>query len=289
MDLQKYFLPLTIAAAIVALYLFFRQSGNGGVVPAQSVTVASVPNAAASGLTPSVGAVTSVSTNVPAYNTQPYPVDYLTDPTQAQPSASQNVSTGAGVQSSSPIVPAGIQSIVSLLIGGNAPAQTPTAPVNYSQQFYGAGNPNTTPPVNQASNMGPQSDLTKIGATSTTPTSITANSFGESCGCGGSCNSCSGGYTFSDSPGSTPVAPNRQSQIKQSQSNGWMPLAAANTAAYLAVEAGSSPLPTLTSGQPSAPITSSPTNGSPAQAPTSWNLSQFVKSPFRSSGFVSYN
>ena len=84
MKLEKLFLPLTIFAAVIAVYVFFRQSGGSQTITAPSTASSGVPEAYTS-----QGQVQPVNYQVAAVPSDPSPLVVLSNPFSANPGGTQ--------------------------------------------------------------------------------------------------------------------------------------------------------------------------------------------------------
>jgi hypothetical protein len=78
MKIEKLFFPLTVAAAVISIYLLFRNS-------AQTPQAFTVPNPASAGVTSGASQVQPVNYNVAPISLQPSPLTYLQDPYATNP------------------------------------------------------------------------------------------------------------------------------------------------------------------------------------------------------------
>lgn len=83
MKLEKLFLPLTIFAAVIAVYVFFRKSGGSQTITAPSTASSGVPEAYTS-----QGQVQPVNYQVAGVPSDPSPATVLANPFSANPGGS---------------------------------------------------------------------------------------------------------------------------------------------------------------------------------------------------------
>lgn len=80
MKLEKLFLPLTIFAAVIGVYVFFRRSGGAQTITAPSTGASGVPESYTS-----QGQVQPVNYQVPGVASDPSPLVVLSDPFSSNP------------------------------------------------------------------------------------------------------------------------------------------------------------------------------------------------------------
>lgn len=83
-SIEKLFLPLSVVAAVIAVYVFFRRSGGAQTITAPSTASSGVPESYTS-----QGQVQPINYQVAAVPSDPSPLVVLSDPFSANPGGTQ--------------------------------------------------------------------------------------------------------------------------------------------------------------------------------------------------------